>query len=340
MGYIYKIENQINNKVYIGKTTYSIEERWKQHLYRFKEGKEKYALYLAMKKYGIENFKITKIEEYDNEFLNEKEIEWIANYNSYEQGYNMTRGGDGTSTININEIYQLWDNGFAISEIAKFTNHNRTTIGRLLQNYSNYTQEEGRKRGNKLSTNAKRKKVYIYTFSGLYKIFENTTDASDYFSCSERTLRTRCRNQSYINNFLFSYTILTIKERLQILLNRKIKPVAQFSLNGQLLQFYGSIKEAEKITGINNISKICRLEKGQAGGYQWRFFKLGIEKISPYIKGGTQTVLQYDLNGNFIHEFNSLTEAAKAVGAANTTGITIACQNNNRTAKGFKWRYG
>ena len=32
IGYIYKITNNINNKIYIGKTTYSIEKRFKEHL--------------------------------------------------------------------------------------------------------------------------------------------------------------------------------------------------------------------------------------------------------------------------------------------------------------------
>ena len=31
MGLIYKITNQLNNKVYIGKTVESLEERWKEH---------------------------------------------------------------------------------------------------------------------------------------------------------------------------------------------------------------------------------------------------------------------------------------------------------------------
>ena len=31
MGYIYKITNTINNKVYIGQTTQTVETRWKQH---------------------------------------------------------------------------------------------------------------------------------------------------------------------------------------------------------------------------------------------------------------------------------------------------------------------
>ena len=50
-------------------------------------------------------------------------------------------------------------------------------------------------------------------------------------------------------------------------------------------------------------------------------------------------MLVVDMQNDFVT--GSLgTEAAKVVGAKNTSGITIACQNNNRTAKGFKWRYG
>ena len=32
MAYIYVIKNDINNKVYIGKTNFSIEKRFKEHL--------------------------------------------------------------------------------------------------------------------------------------------------------------------------------------------------------------------------------------------------------------------------------------------------------------------
>ena len=36
-GYIYKITNQINQKIYIGKTVNSIIERWKEHLHDYKK---------------------------------------------------------------------------------------------------------------------------------------------------------------------------------------------------------------------------------------------------------------------------------------------------------------
>lgn len=63
MGYIYQITNLINNKKYVGQTRFSIEQRWKQHTYTaLNRPKIKYALYDAMRKYGIDNFRIQELE--------------------------------------------------------------------------------------------------------------------------------------------------------------------------------------------------------------------------------------------------------------------------------------
>ena len=66
MSFIYKITNDINNKVYVGKTNLSIEERFAQHKKdAFKDKNEKRPLYSAMKKYGVNHFYIEQIEECD-----------------------------------------------------------------------------------------------------------------------------------------------------------------------------------------------------------------------------------------------------------------------------------
>ena len=86
MGFIYKITNNLNQKVYIGLTTKTIEQRWKEHLSVVNKHKEKRPLYNAINKYGVENFSISIVEEVDDEFLGEREKYWINQYNSYEKG--------------------------------------------------------------------------------------------------------------------------------------------------------------------------------------------------------------------------------------------------------------
>lgn len=77
MGYIYKIVNDINNKVYIGQTTLKIKERFYQHISSARNSKINTHLYYAMRKYGIEHFQIQLIEEVDDNLLPEREQYWI-----------------------------------------------------------------------------------------------------------------------------------------------------------------------------------------------------------------------------------------------------------------------
>lgn len=94
MSYIYKIINDINDKIYVGKTDFSIEKRFKEHCAdAFRERNEKRPLYAAMRKYGIEHFHIELIEETDNP--EEREIYWIGYFDGFTSGYNATKGGDG-----------------------------------------------------------------------------------------------------------------------------------------------------------------------------------------------------------------------------------------------------
>lgn len=60
------------------------------------------ALYKAMNKYGIDNFIFSILEECPVEKLDEREIFWISQLNSYLKGYNMTRGGQESCSIGEN----------------------------------------------------------------------------------------------------------------------------------------------------------------------------------------------------------------------------------------------
>lgn len=100
MGYIYKVTNVVNGKVYIGQTMRTIEARWKDHNWdsNNKNG-PKYcsSFHNAIRKYSADSFIVEEVEECDNSLLNEREVFWIAFYNSADNchGYNLTTGGDG-----------------------------------------------------------------------------------------------------------------------------------------------------------------------------------------------------------------------------------------------------
>ena len=91
-GCVYRIQNSLNAKVYIGITIGKPAKRWQQHLYHSSHCK---AIAAALKKYGIDNFKFTVIEEVPREELSAAEIRHIAAHESYgPKGYNLTPGGE------------------------------------------------------------------------------------------------------------------------------------------------------------------------------------------------------------------------------------------------------
>lgn len=101
--YIYKITNLVNNKIYIGKTN-NLKVRWQSHKRIAKGGKDKYKGYFfhihaSIRKYGINNFKIEIIEEFNNEDeCYEYETWWIDYFgsNNPKRGFNLNSGGRGS----------------------------------------------------------------------------------------------------------------------------------------------------------------------------------------------------------------------------------------------------
>lgn len=115
MFHIYKVENLVNRKIYIGKTTVGVEERFKAHIKDSKISNPPLLLHRALKKYGIENFSVesiaTTIDEDELNFLEKKFIKFFdcCVLDGIDRGYNMTRGGDGfdSDTVRKNNIKRV-----------------------------------------------------------------------------------------------------------------------------------------------------------------------------------------------------------------------------------------
>jgi len=85
---IYKIENMVNKKCYIGQSI-NIEKRWKQHIRMLNNhSHHSQKLQNSWAKYGGKYFNFSIIEICEKEYLNEKEQYYIKKYNSLASGYN------------------------------------------------------------------------------------------------------------------------------------------------------------------------------------------------------------------------------------------------------------
>ena len=117
--------------------------------------------------------------------------------------------------------------------------------------------------------------------------------------------------------------------------------------------YYGSGNEIGGTCNYNYITGQCKVievngKKMVAPTKDCPFFKPRGQKKEKLqkpvtIKGRNgrpvKAVLQLDLEGNILKEFESLVAAAKAVGMCNTGGISAACAGKQRTAGGYRWRF-
>lgn len=118
---------------------------------------------------------------------------------------------------------------------------------------------------------------------------------------------------------------------------RPLTPVSQYTLQGQLIKTYPSIKDASEATGTKK-SCICSCCKGDiksANGFLWAY-KGNKPNMSKRYASKFKSVVQYDLNGKIVRKWESM-KAAETV--ASLQAISACCRGVRKTAGGFIWKY-
>ena len=272
-GYIYKITNTINDRIYIGKTV-NLEKRWYQHR-RMKENK---VLYKAFVKYGIENFtfeEVIRVKSKDKEtlnfILNILETFYIKKFDSYNKGYNCTLGGEGTIGRIVSEENRM---NLRNSHLGhKHTEEQKEKIGTALR---------GRTRDHEMINNAalkRRKSILQYSLDGEFiQEYEGLTliegvHAAGIIQCCKKCLG---QSQGYIWRYKESEAFplkIEVKETFHL----KGRAVYQYTKQGEFISKFNSINEASNMTDIKS-SAIRNNLSGQsksAGGYVWSYKKKG-----------------------------------------------------------------
>lgn len=137
MAIIYKITNKINGKVYIGQTITPLNQRMSKHYSRANTEENPTGLHAAMKKYGRDNFDVEIVCECSTEELDDKERYYIEFYDSYNSGYNLTRGGqDGIGSrilFDKEKVIEAYNRHKTISDTAKELNCGYRTLSNYLK---------------------------------------------------------------------------------------------------------------------------------------------------------------------------------------------------------------
>lgn len=282
MGYIYKITNDINNKIYIGQTINSIEYRLKCHI---NEPSKNNKFHQALTSIGPEHFKIELIEECPNELLNDREKYWIKYYDSVNTGYNTAWGGSCGVHYNREEILNLWKQGFNIQEISNKIGIDRGLLGQILKQFNITEEEINMRRYFSSRTQIKNRAVYqIDIKTGkIIKQWDMISEVERELHISHTTIVNCCNLKpqaktagGFAWRYIEDYNEETDKEKLIQYTKRKphnSKTILLYDINNNLIGEYINATDAANQTGrvANSIKKYCRGERKDSKGFIWKY---------------------------------------------------------------------
>ena len=346
MGYIYKITNDVNGKVYIGKTVKTIEERFKEHL---RNSRKQYAdiynshLSRAIRYYGKEHFSVSLVGEYPNDELNDREIQWINTYNSFDDsvGYNMTLGGEGVTKIDHDEIFSLWDDGHCTTEISELIGCGRRWVYKVLSSSGTYSSEENASRTKEYLGPMVGSEVDQYTLDGEYvQTFSSMTDAGTTVEGASRKVIKRCceGTGNTSGGYQWRYKGDPPPGTITSYDSRK-RQVDCYTKEEEYICTYDSLVDAANDTGGDPryIADCCKGKRKTAAKLKWKYHDMR-ELDSTVRDKSKKPVIQYDKEMNIIQMYDSIAQAAKNTPAPEA-GIRKCCNGEFKTSGGYIWRY-
>ena len=237
-GYIYKIYNDVNDKVYIGQTRTTIESRWSNHINTAEKEYRTSVLYKAIKKHGIQNFHIQEILKVQNESkdilileLNELEKMYIKKYQTLtvQNGYNIENGG----VVKENRYKKV---------------HKYSLDGELVCTYESIQEAS---------------KCMNCNNQGIIDV------------CKGRKQHFKGFVWRYENDSFYKYCVdFPLDNNVDSAIQHKFsyKKVNCYTKDNNYICTYDSLEDARKAVGLKNsynITNVCQKRRNYAGGYKW-----------------------------------------------------------------------
>ncbi len=326
-----------NMKIYVGVTSQKVKKRW-----NYGRGyKHNFYFSRAIKKYTWENIthiimaeKLTKHEAY------QLEIDTIKYWDTTDpaKGYNISKGGEKTT-------YKM-----QFSDEVKL----KMSVSRKGRKH---TKEARLKIGIGNS-----KQIIQYDLKGNFiKKWESIELASNTLSINRSNIGACC-NGLYITAAGYMWRFKKGKVPLKInpvdkhksvaarqeISVRQMKAILQYNSDGEFIQEWPSAVTASTRLNINKASiNQCCHGRNSAGGFIWKFkdkdkaklLSIPVAADLRHInKSAQKTVLQYNLQDDFLMEWESITVASKATMTCSSS-ISNCCHGKRKSAGGHKWKF-
>jgi group I intron endonuclease len=309
---IYQVQNKINNKVYIGQSI-DIERRWCQHRY----GKGSLILKNAIKKYGIDNFEFSVLEEI--EFTNKAEIvemltaleqKWFNLKEPYKNGYNVNKSSKPNLTPNRDNHF-----GDRISKIKIENNH----CGKPINQFA-------------LDGNFIKKWVSAAQIERVLGYYAENISAC----CLKK--------QNSSNNYIWRFEddLLTSDDVNSANKSKRMSEVRQYNFRGELLNTFKNVKDAAQQTSFNEsgIRQCCNGHIKTAYNYIWRFKNEELILLN-HIDRKDYPIKQLSLNGELIMNWDNVYAAIDKLNFNRNSVREIykCCENKKDKCLGYKWEW-
>ena len=182
-------------------------------------------------------------------------------------------------------------------------------------------------------------KICMYDDRGVFiNTYKSARDAEKETGVAHSSILECCKKQCYsAGGFIWRFLKETNESNIEPI-RKKNSPrtVCQYDDDLKLINKYKSIRSAEKSTGIKheNISFACKNKSCKAGGFYWAYNgDAPQKKVSKKIE-------QYDLNGEMVKTYESITNAIEeSNGRFKKGGIKQCLRGKNKTAYGYVWKY-
>ena len=191
--------------------------------------------------------------------------------------------------------------------------------------------------------NSTGKPVIRYSLKGVQlSTYKNSADAARDVGVSHTSVIDACKKKEHVHTIAdsiwrFASDPLSVRELDNVC--RLKSNVIQYSIDGQKLNTFFSIREAAKSVNIHpsSITHACRGKTKTSGGFVWRY-----EDDAPpreKVKCGViRRVEQLSLKDEPIKVWDSISDASRELKIGNSH-ITSVCKGNRKSTGGFSWRY-